>query len=197
MITILLVAAAVMQQPQARQPVPVAAQVQQPGLQRTAAPKTAFDSTAAAVSDIGIKVSQMRSHYDVFRLAVFNGSDGAVAERAAQLGAQGRILADAVRRGGPALCRSCMGTRGIQVALDQYRATLGSVERIAQRLSTRMQVANARTPTEKETAALRRDVRVLGQQMNEGLHNYEMKLAALRTAMGWDVGQVPTPRRGN
>ena len=126
MITMLLLAAAAFQQPQAqpsRQPAhpatPAQAPQQAPGLQRSAAPKTAFDSTVAAVSEIGIKVSEMRSVYDQFRLAAFNQSDGAVAERASQFGGSCRIVINAIQRGTPTLCRGCMGTRPLQTAVDQ------------------------------------------------------------------------------
>lgn len=201
MITVLLLAAAALQQqPQAsRRPTPpTAAQAPAPtpGLQRTAAPKSAFDSTAGTVSDVGIKVSEMRSVYDQYRLAAFNQSDGAVSERASQFGASCRTVINAIQRGSSSLCRGCMASRALQTALDQYRASLPAVQRMASQCVTRMQNVNPSAPSATQNAELRRDVRTVGTQMVEGLRVYETRLQALRVAMGWDIGPTPTPRRG-
>ncbi len=194
-----------MQQPlrASRRPVPAPA-AQTPssarssvGVQPAPAPKTAFDSAIAAVSDIGIKVAEVRSAYSAYRLAAFNQADGAVVERAVQFGVSSRTLATAIQNQSRNLCRSCMANRNTQTILDAYRTSLTSVQRTAQQFATRMQNVNPGTPAPARTARLRSDVRAVGVQLVQGLQEYEARLHALRGAMGWDVPPMPTPRRGN
>jgi hypothetical protein len=203
MITILLALAALQQPPQ--QPAPArraspavtAPQAESPaaGMQPKTL-RTAFDSTVAAVSDIGVKVSEVRSGYDVFRMSVFNQSDGAVAERAQQLGGACRAVIAAIQTGARTMCRSCVAGQNHQAALDQWRATLPGVQRTAQQCATRMPGATAR-PTAAQIASLRKDVRTIGSQLIAGLTQYEQRLNTLRVAMGWATPPMPTPRRGN
>jgi hypothetical protein len=202
MITILLlVAAAFQQQPQspsqpANRPAAAARPTPGAGLPGKAPASTPFDSTVAVISDIGIKVSGMRSGYDVFRLAVFNQSDGAVGERAQQLGAACRAVIASIVTGSKTMCRTCIAGANRQAILAQYRATLPEVQRTAQRCSTRMPAENA-APTAAQIASLRRDVRPIGSQLYQGLLHYENRLNSLRVAMGWTTPPMPTPRRGS
>lgn len=165
------------------------------GIQPAPVPRTPFESTVATVSDIGIKVSEMRSVYDVYRTAAFNQTDGALAERASQFGASCRTLVAAIQQQSHVLCRSCVAVR-IQSILDAYRASLPGVQRTAQQCATRMQSVNPRAPTPAQVTALRGDVRTIGAQLMTGLREYEMRLHNLRVAMGWDTPPMPTPRRG-
>lgn len=152
-----------------------------------------LDSTIGMVADIGVKVGEMRSSYDALRLAAYNGADGAVVERAQTFGGSCQAVASLARTGQRVLCRSCMTTRAMQSAVNDYRAVLPVLERAAQRCADRMRQVNADRVVVTQVTALRRDVEPQGNQMIEALRQYETRVAALRRVMGWEAG--PTPRR--
>ena len=195
MMTLLLAfsAAAMFQQQPVSSPRPASASGQVIG--RSNAAVSNVDSTVSTVAEVGVKVGEMRSAYNVYRLAVFNQADGMVVQRAAQLGASCRTLITTVEQGARVLCRSCLGTRAMQAAMDQYRAVLPTVRTMAQRCADRMKDVHPERVTPAQTSALRRDVRTIGAQLTQGLRAYEDKLRVLRHAMGWDGSSAPPPGR--
>jgi len=79
------------------------------------------------------------------------------------------------------VCRSC-AERSVQSALNGYRAILPSVSRVGAQCATRL----ARLSRgERAAGQLRRDVRVVGNAIVEGLVPYERRLQVLRVAAGW------------
>jgi hypothetical protein len=166
---VLLVAAALWQQPGR-------ATVRLPGTQRTA-----FDSTRDLVATIGQRVADVRSSLDLFRRAVFNSTDAEVLNTAAGFRLSCRSLDSAASVGARKVCRSC-AERSVQSALNGYRAILPSVSRVGAQCATRL----ARLSRgERAAGQLRRDVRVVGNAIVEGLVPYERRLQVLRVAAGW------------
>lgn len=191
---LLLVAAVLQQQPQVVPQRGNSPQVVVNGGQPTG-PVTAFDSTIATISSVGIKVAEMKSGYEAYSRAVHNGTDGQVLERAAIYGRSCRAVAQAIREG--KLCRGCIGTRNAQTAVDQYRTILPEVQRVAQNCVTRIDALLARGTPEARARALRTELRPIGGRMYQNLQSYEARVHSLRVAMGWEASNNMTPRRGS
>jgi hypothetical protein len=160
------------------------------------APRTAFDSSVAALVDVGTKVAEVRSAYELYRRAVFNQPDGAILVRGDLYQNSCRALAVSVQKAQREICRTCMAPN-IRPTIEQYRANLPSLTRMANACSARM--ARLR---ERGTAAaadgMRADIRLEGERLLNGLRPYEARLAEVRRVMGWAQQEVlPTPRRGN
>ena len=183
MTLLMLAVAAMFQQPQAAAP------------RQTPQPNTAFDSSVAAISDIGIKVAETRSVYDLYRRAAFNEPDGALMDRATMYGASCRALSNALRDGHHAICLHCLPAR-IQPVVDQYRTYLPTLERFSVACASRIDQLKERGTTTAQTKALRDDVIPAGNRMVTALRGYEVRLQGVRQAMGWVAPNVPTPRRG-
>ena len=173
-VRVLLVAAALWQQP-GRATVPV------PG-QRAAA----FDSTRGLVAQVGQRVADVRSALELFRRAVFNSPDAEVLNTAAGFRLRCQSLDSVAAIAAQKVCRSC-AARAVQTAVNGYRAVLPSVSRVGAQCATRL----ARLSRgERAAEQLRRDVRVVGNAIVEGLIPYERRLQTLRVAAGW--AQRPT-----
>jgi len=171
----MLVAAALWQQPGR-------AAVTLPGQQ-----SSAFDTTRGLVAGVGQRVAGVRSALELFRRAVFNSPDAEVVNTAVGFRLQCQSLDSTAAVAARKVCRTC-AERAVQSALNDYRAVLPSVSRVGAQCATRlarlMQGAGA-------AERLRRDVRVVGNAIVEGLVPYERRLQVLRVAAGW----APRPTR--
>lgn len=170
------------QQPQPR-PVPTQAQVHQAV---TPIPHNAFDSTVDAVSDIGTKVAEVRSSYELYRRAVYNEPDGAVLQRATGYEAKCRALATAALQAHAHITPHSVGAE-IRPAIVRYREYLPSLSRVGTTCANRMQQLKTRGNEGVVATALRNDVQTQGNQLVQGLAPYEERLHELRVAMGWEA----------
>ena len=197
MIAILFALAGAAQQPrpaqQPQRPTPTSAQVQ---AQANKAPETPFDTTGAAISNIGIKVGELRSVYDLYRRAAYNEPDGAVLQRAGMFADACRALEAAARDAQKTMCHTCMARR-IQPPIDQYHAYLPAIQRYSQSCAARVAQLKAHGNDSTQSRALRQDVIPAGTRMMATLRTYEARLHAVRLAMGWETPALPAPRRGN
>jgi hypothetical protein len=160
-------------------------------------PMSPFDSTVAALSDIGTKVAEVRSTYELYRRAAFNEPNGALVERSALYRTNCRALSTATRQGERRICRSCL-PHDVQTTIDQYRAHLPALRTVAEQCVTRIERLRARGGENVVAAAMRADVRAEGDRLANGLRPYEARVADVRRAMGWDQQpNAPTPRRSN
>jgi hypothetical protein len=146
-----------------------------------------FDSTRARVAEVGQRVADVRSALELFRRAVFNSPDAEVVSTAAGFRLQCRSLDSTAAVAARKVCRSC-AERTLQAALNDYRAVLPSVSRVGAQCATRLaRLLHGEHAAER----LRRDVRVVGNGIVEGLLPYERRLQVLRVAAGW----APRPKR--
>lgn len=165
-------------------------------LTQSTGPQTPFDSSVAALTDVGTKVAEMRSAYELYRRAVFNQPDGAILERGDLYKNSCSALATSVQRAQRHLCRTCMATN-VRPAIEQYRANLPSLARVANQCAARMARLRGRGNA-AAAEAMRADIRPEGERLVNGLRPYEARLADVRRVMGWEQREVlPTPRRGN
>lgn len=182
--TILLLLAALQQQPVAQQPT---------GAQHQAS-RGAFDSSVSVLQDVGARVADLRSAYELYRRAVFNEPDGALVQRAAMYQTSCHALMESARSGYRKIAPSRL-TALIRTQMSQYKDYLPSVARFAQRCDERMRQLAARGDERVAGAALRADVRAQGEQMVNGLRPYEARLHEVRVVMGWETRPVvPVPR---
>lgn len=165
----LLVAATLWQQP-GRAVVPM------PG-QRS----SAFDSTRGRVAEVGQRVADVRSALELFRRSVFNSPDAEVVNTADAFRLQCRSLDSTAAVAARKVCRSC-AERDVQSALNGYRAVMPSVSRVGAQCAMRLERL---LHGEHAAERLRRDVRVVGNAIVEGLIPYERRLQVLRVAAGW------------
>lgn len=192
---LLLFAAVLLQQPQA-----VPQRGNSPQVRVNSAPSqpvraTSVDSTVATISSVGIKVAEMKSGYEMYSRAVYNGTNGQVLERAAIYGRSCRAVAQAIRDG--KVCRGCIGSRSAMAAVDQYRAVLPEVQRVAQSCAARIDALTARGTEQARATALRAELRPIGGRMYQTLRQYETRIHGVRVAMGWESSANMTPRRGS
>lgn len=160
-------------------------------------PTTPYDSTVGALSDIGTKVAEVRSTYELYRRAAFNDPNGALIERATLYRTNCRALAAAIQQGERRICRNCL-PRNVQVSVDQYRAHLPALRAVAEQCATRVDRLRARGDENVVATAMRADVRAEGDRLALGLRTYETRVRDVRRVMGWDQQpNVPTPRRGS
>jgi len=160
-------------------------------------PVTPYDTTVAALSDIGTKVAEMRSTYELYRRAVYNEPNGAIVDRAGLYRTSCQALSAATVQGERRICRNCL-PRNVQPAIDQYRVYLPQLKRLADACAARVVQLKARGGEGVVAAALKADVRPEGDRMANGLRLYEVRLREVRRVMGWDQQPVmPTPRRGS
>jgi hypothetical protein len=195
MMLLLVLWAAALQQPRsapAAPPAPGQSVASQPV---PPAPVTPEDSTVAAILDIARKVGEVRSVYDLYRRASFNESNSVVLERGTRYGASCRALDSAAQQGRRSICRGCL-PRHIQPAVDQYRAYLPTLQRLAASCANRMRQLTAPGDAGLQGAALRRDVGAAGARLVDGLSVYEARLHLVRVALGWAPPDPPGPRRG-
>jgi hypothetical protein len=167
--------------------------LQQPGRDASAARAArlaAFDSTKALLSTVGRPVAEVRSALDVYRRAVFNGTDQEVLANAEYLRSSCQAVETAARLSAPRICRHC--TEGNeQAAFDGYRQMLPSLRRGMSQCATRLgQLQKAGQPAKR----LREDVRVVGNPLIATLRGYEARLAEVRRALNITAPPPPPPR---
>jgi len=160
-------------------------------------PQTPYDSTVGALIEVGTKVAEVRSSYELYRRAAFNDPNGALFERANQYRARCRALAAATSQAQHRICRHCLPPN-TQPAIDQYRANLPALRTVAEQCATRIDRLKARGDENTVAAAMRADARTENERLAAGFRPYEARVADVRRVMGWDQQPaVPTPRRGN
>lgn len=164
-----------------------------------AASRIAFDSTRDAVVTMGARVASVRSSLDLYRRAVFNGPDGDVVAMATHFRQACRALETTARLTARRVCRTC-GSVPVQRALEGYRGVMPEVRRTGAHCAARLGELLRRNAPER-VRLLRRDVRVIGNDVVIGLRSYERRLAVLRQAAGWThsppVPSTPPPRGGS
>ncbi len=174
----------------------LAAAIAQPQPSRAAARQepagaTAFDSTTQQVRAVGRAVGDVKSALDVFRRDVFNSPDGDVLATAAGFQQSCHALDLAAVLAARKICRHC-GSPEVQRALRGFRAVLPSLARMGVRCGARFKRALAVQPQHEAAASLRRDARVIGNEVMAALVPYEQRLQVLRVAAGW----APAPTAG-
>jgi hypothetical protein len=161
--------------------------------------RIAFDSTRDAIVTMGARVASVRSSLDLYRRAVFNGSDGDVVAMATHFRRACHALESTARLTARRVCRTC-GSRPVQRALEDYRGVMPEVSRTGARCAARLG-ALLRRKAPEGARLLRRDVRLIGNDVVIGLRSYEQRLAVLREAAGWThsppVPRTPPPREGS
>jgi hypothetical protein len=179
MLALLLVSAILQQQP-----------TRAAALQREAS-SAEFDSTTQQVALVGSAVAEVKSYLDLFRRAVFNGSDGDVLTAAGAFGQHCHWLEIAALRASRKVCRHC-GSPEVQRALEGYRGVMPTVARTGARCAATIGRLQAATSQHQAAVNLRHDVRAIGDAIVAGLTRYESRLQALRVAAGW-APQAPPP----
>jgi len=199
-LTALVLAAAVQQSaPATQQPHPAPSRTPPAATQNSSPshPLTPYDSTVGALTDVGTKVAEVRSAYELYRRAAFNDPNGALFERANQYRARCQALAAATRQAERRICRHCLPPN-TQPAVDQYRAHLPALRTVAEQCATRIDRLKARGDENTVATAMRADARTENDRLAAGFRPYEARVADVRRVMGWDQQPVvPTPRRGN
>jgi hypothetical protein len=165
--------------------------LQQPGRDASAARAArlaAFDSTKAVLRTVGRPIAEVRSALDVYRRAVFNGTNQEVLANAEYLRSSCQAAETAARQAAPRVCRHCAESRA-QAAFDGYRLMLPSLRRGMGQCATRLgQLQKAGEPAKR----LRDDVRVVGNPLIATLRGYEARLAEVRQAL--NIAAPPAPR---
>jgi hypothetical protein len=167
--------------------------LQQPGPETPAARaarQAAFDTSTATLTQVGTPVAEVRSALDVYRRAVFNGTDAEVLTNSQYLWASCRAVDSVARVAEKKLCRRC-AARDVQAAFDSYRQGLPSLSRGTARCAMQLgRLANGRDAAK----LLRRDVRDIGNALILTLRSYEARLAVVRQALNL-TGASPIPQR--
>jgi hypothetical protein len=156
--------------------------LQQPGHETPAARAArlaAFDTSKAAMSHLGVPVAEVKSALDVYRRAVFNGTDDEVQHNADYLRTSCQAVDSVARLVVAKVCRHCAAPDA-QAAFDRYRQDLPSLSRGAARCAARIRLAERGADAAKR---LRRDVRDIGNGLILTLRAYEARLAVLRNAL--------------
>jgi len=166
--------------------------LQQPGRDASAAQAArlaAFDSTKAVLSAVGRPIAEVRSALDVYRRAVFNGTDQEVLANAEYLRSSCQAAETAARQSVPRICRHC-AEGSAQAAFDGYRLMLPSLRRGLGQCATRVgQLQQAGQPAKR----LREGVRVVGNPLIATLRGYEARLAEVRRALNITPPPRPAP----
>jgi len=135
--------------------------------------EAALDSSKAAVTQVADKVADVRSALDVYRRAVFNGTDADVVSMASYLGTACHGVDSTAVRAARMVCRRCAFQAKLQAAFDDYRAGLPALGRAGAQCASRIvRLARGAQPAK----GLRRDVRVIGNPLVEALRSYERRL---------------------
>jgi len=154
-----------------------------------------------AITDLSLRVAEVRSGDDQLRREVFNGTGASVMDRGRLQQQRCADLAAAARATTARVCRACFPPN-VQRAMNQYRAALPSVVRTG----TRCAAALARDlRADPSGSAVRQHRPTLARTIQQGLLPYENAIHAVRLALGLEVpvsvlrGQPPaaaqTPRR--
>jgi len=149
-----------------------------------------------AITEIGLRVAEVRGGEDMLRRAIYNGTDAAVVERATVLRNRCADLATAAGGTSARICRTCF--RGeTRAAMEQYRAALPGVVQAGNRCAA----ALARDLRADQTGrVVRRNMRSLSRTILVGLDPYEAAIRSVRLALGLEVrmpaaGAARQPRR--
>jgi hypothetical protein len=164
--------------------------LQQPGRETPAARQAAFDSSNAALRHVGAPVAEVKSALDVYRRAVFNGTDDEVRHNADYLRTSCRAVDSVAKVMEGKVCRHCAAP-DVQSAFDGYRRMLPSLSRGAARCAARVAQLQRGEDAAKR---LRRDVRDIGNPLILTLRGYEARLAVLLRAL--NVTGTAPPRPG-
>lgn len=181
-------AGALFQQQPRPSTVPSAAQVQA----GVPAPRTAFDTTVAAMTDVGTKVAEVRTAYELYRRAVYNEPDGAIVQRASAYAGKCRALATAALQAQQRITAHSVAAQTRTVVM-RYREYLPSLSRVGQGCANKTQQLRTHAANEHAAAlAMRNDIQNQGNHLLQGLAPYEARLHDVRVAMGWEQS---TPAR--
>lgn len=155
---------------------------------------TAYDSTVAAITDVGTKVASVKATSDLLRRSSFNDSPGTVLERARMLRRSCEDLAAATQRAGRVICRSCTA-RDVQPVVERYRMVLPTLTRLGRQCATRVQRWTTGGSASDQAQRVRSDVRALSRDIVAGFTPYEQRLQEVREVFGWAARSgSPTPR---
>lgn len=168
--------------------------LQQPGHETPAARAArleAFDSSRAVIGHVGSPVAEVKSALDVYRRAVFNGTEAEVLHNADYLRTSCQAVDSVAKLMETRICRHC-ATRDVQPALDGYRQMLPSLSRGAARCAARLWELERAAGAAKR---LRHDVRDIGNPLILTLRGYEARLSVLLKALNAaPAGPPATPR---
>jgi hypothetical protein len=142
--------------------------------------RAALDSSRAAIAHMADRVADVRSALDVYRRAVFNGTDAEVLSMAAFLRnachGMDSVAGPTVRK----VCRRCAFQREVQAAFDGYRQAIPAVGRAGAGCVTRLtQLARRPAPAK----GFRDEVRAIGNPIVSALMTYEQRLHAVLVAL--------------
>jgi len=157
----------------------VLAVLQQPAPQSPASGTVAFDSAKAAIKHVGISIAAVKSGIDVYRRAVFGGTDGDLLTNAEYLRTSCETADTTVRRMAPRVCLHC-GSREVQAAFAAYRRMLPSLRAGLERCGARLRQLQRGTEAPKRLRAAVRDV---GNPLIVTLRNYESYVTKVRSAL--------------
>ena len=169
--------------------------LQQPGHETPAARAArlaAFDSSKAAIGHVGAPVAEVKSALDVYRRAVFNGTDEEVLHNADYLRTSCQQVDSVARRMAAKVCRHCAAPDA-QAAFDGFRQVLPALSRGTARCAARVWQLERAPDAAKR---LRHDVRDIGNGLVLTLRSYETRLAVLRKALNMTPAPTPPGRPG-
>ena len=168
--------------------------LQQPGHETPAAQAArlaAFDSSKAVISLVGSPVAEVKSALDVYRRAVFNGTDAEVLHNADYLRTSCQAVDSVAKVMAGRICRHC-AAGFVQAAFDGYRQMLPSLSRGTARCAARVWDLEHAADAAKR---LRHDVREIGNPLILTLRGYEGRLSVLLKAINAAPADVPAPPR--
>jgi hypothetical protein len=190
-----VLAVLVQQQQPGRRPTPASQPAQRVDI-RTANPDhpaTPYDSTVAAIREVGAKVADVKSYLELYRRAAFNDPSGVVLQNADLFRNSCRALAEETDSGRHVLCRHCLSADA-QRAVERYRAYLSSLAQLGRQCAARMVQVRGGSNGAAAVERLRREARPMSARIVAGLTPYEARLREVRIAFGWESPTV-TPRR--
>jgi len=164
-------------------------QPQQPSPAARAARLAAYDTSRAVLSHVSRPVAEVKSALDVYRRAVFNGTDEDVLHNADYLRSSCEAVDTTARIMAPKVCQHC-AERDAQAAFDGYRQMLPSLRRGVAHCAAQVWALERRPDAAKR---LRQDVRVIGNPLIATLRFYESRLGAVLKAINVAGATQPPP----
>ncbi len=147
----------------------------------------AYDTSFAAINQVGFAGAYVKSALDLLRRAVFNSPDAEVLSAAGNLRAKCREL-DSTATGVPRrICRHC-GSPQVRSALQRYRASLPSLARVGGRCASRVAVLSRGSGA---AARIKREFFTLSNPIIEGLRADERHYPDVEIAMQGGVAPPP------
>lgn len=183
MIEVLMAVGLAVQQPAAQQPAPAR---QQP------TSDVSVEGTISAVSDIAVKVANLKSELDQMRRAVYNSPGGVVLVRANELRGACDSLVSVIERREQHICRDCMTARH-QAPVSAYRAYLPQLSRAGRQCSAQITQLRQGTTSNADSAAARtrRVFEPVSSGLIDALRGYEQRLEPVRRVLGPSQGVTP------